>query len=194
MTRLFDHADVAGADGWQLDSDSNLATLGERSWLDVAVKENSMGGKRFMDDGRSLYEYGEEFLVACPSCGAMARVGPPETARRALSPTLIAPRTVSCTGCAFRQHWRGSQLSINGPKDWYFGLPLWLQISCCGNVLWAYNLAHLEFIENYVSATLRPRRPWRTRSAASMLPQWVTAAKHRAAVLTAVERLRARCA
>ena len=47
-------------------------------------------------------------------------------------------------------------VAVGGPVDWYFHLPLWLQAPCCGETLWAYNAAHLDFLfENYVRATLR---------------------------------------
>ena len=55
-------------------------------------------------------------------------------------------------------------------------------------MLWAYNDRHLDFLQRFVSATLRERRPVHS-SLVSRLPDWVKAAKNRAAVKTALGRL-----
>src|SRR5260370_39279346 len=73
-----------------------------------------------------------------------------------------------------------------GPTDWYFQLPLWLQTPCAGEILWAFNSAHLSFLESYVPARDRRRLPNVNRSAASRLPMWIKSAKNREAVLHAI--------
>lgn len=79
--------------------------------------------------------------------------------------------------------------------DDYFGLPLWLQAPCCGELLWAYNADHLSFIEGLVRAKLRERRPsasgaWQNSALSSRLPAWLKSRKHRDEVLACVDRLR----
>jgi hypothetical protein len=77
---------------------------------------------------------------------------------------------------------------------------VWLTIPCCGELLWAYNEEHLDFIERYVSATLRERAAApagsevsvRNSSLASRLPSWMTAAKNRRRILAAIATLRHR--
>jgi hypothetical protein len=76
-------------------------------------------------------------------------------------------------------------------------MPLWLVTPCANDVLWAYNLRHLELIESYMAATLRERRQaatygWPNSSLVSRLPKWVGAAKNRVQVLKAIARLKAR--
>jgi hypothetical protein len=73
---------------------------------------------------------------------------------------------------------------------------LWLQVPCAGHTLWAYNLAHVEYLERLVSAGLRLRhRPVDTtyvnKRLAARLPRWVLSAKHRATVLRGLAELRA---
>jgi hypothetical protein len=145
---------------------------------------------RFLDDGSTIYEFGEEFLVVCPKCGSMAKVTSGETASEKINNQLFAPRKVMCLSCVFRDTWSGKQLSVGGNFDWYFKLPLWLQISCCGETLWAYNYRHLQFLEDYVAAKLRERKPNSTRSTASRLPQWIKSAKNREEVLKAIGKLK----
>ncbi|MCU0240403.1 MAG: hypothetical protein MUC29_13265 [Pyrinomonadaceae bacterium] len=147
---------------------------------------------RFSDNGKLIYEFGEEFLVVCPKCNSLAKVGLPETDSEKINNRLFAPRKVFCLSCLFRDTWTKKQISIGGNFDWYFGLPLWLQISCCGETLWAYNYKHLEFIENYVSANLRERTPNLNKSVASRLPKWIKSAKNRDEILKAIKKLKSK--
>ena len=84
---------------------------------------------------------------------------------------------------------------IGGAHDPYLRLPLQLQTRTRHGVLYAYNAAHLDWIEAFVAAPLRERRIDRgmaNRSIASRLPTWIKAAKNRDDVLRALGRLR-RC-
>ena len=70
-----------------------------------------------------------------------------------------------------------------------------LQTACCGEILWAHNLQHLAYLESYVSATHRDRKPdyrdgCRNGTMASRLPGWMTSAKNRTEVLRCIQRLR----
>ena len=59
----------------------------------------------------------------------------------------------------WQNNYKAQRNSSCGILDHFFGLPLWLQTSCCGQVLWAYNEAHLNFLESYVQSRLRERLP-----------------------------------
>ena len=80
------------------------------------------------------------------------------------------------------------------PVDPFFGLPLFLQAPCCGNVLWAWNLEHLDLLTTIVGAALRERDRASTVTSndtlLGKLPRWVKAAKNREAVLACAGRLR----
>ena len=84
----------------------------------------------------------------------------------------------------------GGGIAVGGNFDWYFRFPLWLEISCCGETLWAYNEKHLEFIEKYVAAKLRERVPNINKSLASRLPDWIKRAKNRDEILKAIGKLK----
>jgi hypothetical protein len=73
--------------------------------------------------------------------------------------------------------------------DSCFGLPLWLQTTCAGHVLWAFNARHVAYLKEFVSADLRERRGTVNASVASRLPGWLKQAKHRGEALRAVGRL-----
>jgi hypothetical protein len=126
-----------------------------------------------------------DILVVCPKCGGCARDAAREGGHRRLS----------CTGCAHVADLlpEGKYKSMRS----HFGLPLWLSAPCCGEVLWAYNREHLDFIEAYVGATLRepvrnPEWGWRNQSLASRLPRWMKLATHREEILRTVHELRAK--
>jgi DNA-directed RNA polymerase subunit RPC12/RpoP len=73
--------------------------------------------------------------------------------------------------------------------DPYFGLQLWLQAPFDSNILWAYNLDHLEYLKNYVGAKLREAASGGKYALAWKLPNFIKAAKNRDAILKAITRL-----
>jgi len=131
-------------------------------------------------DGRTLLDFGSEFLVACPRCAAQAWVrdrgaeAEPSTRARPARfgiGQIGANVALTCANCGLSRFWAAAApgeltavdpkryppgvVAVGAPVDWYFHLPLWLQTPCCGETLWAYNAAHLTFLEDFVRATLR---------------------------------------
>ena len=158
--------------------------------------------RRALDDS-TLLEFGGEFLVTCPRCSARAWV-------RDRGPAAEPRIALICSHCGLSQFWAPAEpgvLTAADPKryppgvvalgaavDWYFHLPLWLQIGCCGETLWAYNAAHLDFIESYVRAKLREHargeHGWSNQALANRLPRWMKDAKNREDILKCVQKLR----
>jgi hypothetical protein len=150
--------------------------------------------ERFRDDSDTIYSFQDEFLVQCPSCNSCAvvrRIDPENT-------DWFAPRRFSCKACGCSKDWSRREIArpwYSEPVDDYFHYPLWLQIPCCGETLWAYNQRHLDFIEAFVRAELRERKPdeqygWSNRSLFSRLPKWMQSRKNREAILKAIAKLR----
>ena len=104
-------------------------------------------------------------------------------------------RRVTCAGCGYvaladrTKHRVGAR-----PADEHFDLPLWLQARCVGEVLWAYNEAHLAWLEQFVAARHRERQePYSgNKTMASRLPRWMKSRENRSAVLSKLSELRAR--
>ena len=107
-----------------------------------------------------------------------------------------APVSLACSHCGHSRGWTPSRPGVlhstnvarwpgyvifGPPVDPYFRLPLWLQARCCGALLWAYNPLHLQWLEEYVGASLRERAAgeygWSNQSLASRLPQWMRSAR-----------------
>jgi hypothetical protein len=162
------------------------------------MSEATTKNERFLDEGTKIYDFYDEFLVVCPKCARLAKVVIDEAEFVKLSTRKLlkhrnrfyAPRRLICLNCLHRDLWNGNQILTGASVDWYFRLPLWLQISCCGEVLWAYNRNHLGMLENYVGARLRERTAKGRNSFLSKLPKWLKSAKNRGEMLKAIKKLK----
>ena len=153
-------------------------------------------------DDSTLLDFGSEFLLVCPRCAGRAWV-------RDRGPAAEPRVALTCPHCGLSQFGAAAQpgqlaagpkryppgvVAVGAAVDWIFHLPLWLQLGCCGETLWAYNAAHLAFIEDYVRAALREHargeQGWRNRALANRLPRWMKDAHNRDDVLKCVEKLR----
>ncbi|MEV4184431.1 hypothetical protein AB0J28_23695 [Streptosporangium canum] len=102
-------------------------------------------------------------------------------------------RRLRCRECGYFKDETVGSAVVGGPVDPFFQRPVWLQASCCGHVLWAYNVRHLDLLEAYVAAKLRERgdlAAWAPTSLVERLPTWLKTAKNRAEVLRTIGRLR----
>jgi hypothetical protein len=150
--------------------------------------------QRFRDDGRSHFSYLDVILVTCPKCASAGQVLPSGVSRAYPKVPAFAPRRFSCAASLHRAESHGGILTFGTDgRDPYLRLPLRLQARTRHGMLYAYNSAHLDWIEAFVAAPLRERRVESgsaNRSIASRLPPWVKSAKNREEVLRAVARMR----
>lgn len=142
-----------------------------------------------------LYRFSTLFLVRCPRCGKKARVvirdeysDGPQTLPQLRTDLLFAARRLVCTHCGYTAEWHHRKLKVDGPYDWYFRQPLWLQTPCCGEVLWTLNEEHLDFLEEFVRAGIR--ESYGNATVASRLPVWMKSGHNREEVLHCIEKLR----
>ncbi|MER7338599.1 hypothetical protein ABT403_12175 [Streptomyces sp. NPDC000075] len=156
-------------------------------------------GNRFRDRRESKYgdDFLDEVLVRCPRCGGCATITPhpeiPADDNAVGAGRRPFRRRLRCTGCGFFKDQKVDSAVVGSPIDPDFQRPLWLQASCCGNVLWAYNLRHLDLLEAYVRAKLRERgelAPGAPMSLVERLPSWLKAARNRTEILRTIKRLR----
>jgi hypothetical protein len=150
--------------------------------------------ERCEDNGETIYSFQYEFLVQCPRCNSCAfvrRIDPENS-------NWFTPHRFSCLACGFLKDWSEREIARSwdgAPADDYFHYPLWLQAPCCSQILWAYNLRHLDFIEEFVRAKSRERTPdekygWSNRSLFSRLPKWIKSRQNREEVLKAIAKIR----
>jgi len=159
-----------------------------------------MNKPRFRDGARQLYDFLDEILVVCPACkgSAAVRTYGPALPAGVAGGGLFQARRLVCERCSYVWEWArvGVALPVTGEQvcDPFFHLPLWLQTSCCGKTLWAYNRRHRQFLEEYIRAELRekessPRAGYHNQGLANRLPEWMIVGKHRQAVLRALFKL-----
>jgi hypothetical protein len=132
---------------------------------------------RFRDGGKSIYEFVDNVLVECPRCKKCATM--------TWEPFKSRPKLV-CEKCGLVAV--SPTVSYGRPE--ICGVSLWLKTGCCSNTLWAYNRDHLDFLENYVSASIREQLPNINRSLVSRLPAWIKSAKNRESILNCINKLR----
>jgi hypothetical protein len=141
-------------------------------------------------DGASWYAPVDVYArVRCSGCGRWLE------ATRRMHPRRRHARRLPlrCSGCgattdAPAMPWR---FLLRMPHDPFFGLPLWLQASCCGETLWAVDEGHLATLRHYVAAKLRERTPNVNASLPSRLPTWMKLARNRDEILACIDRLSA---
>ena len=135
-------------------------------------------------------------LVQCPRCASCSHLHRLNRDNRLLGYRLL------CSKCVYETDWlliRDGWLPMpsKGPKLDGFELELWLQVPCCGEILWAYNLEHVNFLEKFISAEIRGRRQnpqygWSNGSLQSKLPKWMLTGGKRDTVRKGLAALRER--
>ncbi|WP_125077846.1 hypothetical protein [Rufibacter latericius] len=123
--------------------------------------------KRFDDTGESYYDFLNKRIVYCPSCSC---------------PVDLVKNRIACLKCGFNKAF--SRILLEGD------LKLFLEVECCGHLLWAVNIDHLNFLESYVESSLRERIPNINQSMASRLPNWIKDAKNRIPIHKCIKKLR----
>lgn len=149
---------------------------------------------RFTDAKLTLASFLDEILVACPRCAGRARVTPEPGSDGA----MFAPRRLVCASCGLARATKAKKVALGArgtPRDAYFGEPLWLRASWGRKTLWAYNLRHLAYLEEFVRAELRAHS--RTNPACSncslvsRLPKWMKDGGNREPILAMIAELKA---
>ena len=120
-------------------------------------------GKRIFRTIPNLKKPKDKIRIKCEHCGDSVEHVPRNIERRV---------TINQQGSA---------------KDPIFGVSLWLQEQIKGNLFWAYNIDHLNYLEEYISADLRIREGM---TMAAKLPQFIKESKNRERLLKLIGRLR----
>lgn len=150
---------------------------------------------RAQDDGRTLRTYFSRVLVRCPRCDKLATV-------RNLEDEITADRPygtyrLQCESCTNRAEVAPTWYAFGNIRgrivDPFFQAPLFLQRDTRLGTVFAYNEAHLAWLEQFVSADLRERTHLDGNANSSMnsrLPRWMKLARNRDEILQAIVKLR----
>lgn len=146
-----------------------------------------MTDRRFQDQHKRIADFQREVWVECPNCGKKAV-------------TLIHDEKQSvqllCAHCG-RNKRISTKVSLYGitghwrlPANAYFGAKLWLIHPFKNEVFWAYNEAHLTYLEAYIGASLREHKDRTHFTLLEKLPKFYHDVKNREALLKIIKKLR----
>lgn len=148
-----------------------------------------MKTERFNDDNKRLTDFRTEVLVVCPTCGRQAEASVDYTNKKS---------RLQCVFCGYNKE-KTTEARLLGVKGdievaahVYFSAELWLVHTFKDDVVWAYNYAHLDYLESYISAKLREHKERSHFTLLEKLPKFYHDAKNRSALLKLIGKMRRR--
>ena len=99
---------------------------------------------------------------------------------------------ITCGACKSTRTYEFKWYKYRNEKatDPYFGFDLWLQAKIKDNILWLYNIDHLNYLKEYVEAKLREDDGRYKYSMITNLPQWVKTSKNRELIVKKLNKLK----
>ncbi|MFV9482250.1 hypothetical protein ACNI3T_00355 [Christiangramia sp. ASW11-125] len=135
----------------------------------------------------NLIRYRLELKRNCSKCGADIQKSIPNLKKKKKTVS------VSCENCGNTEIYEPRNIKYTmifndqiGAKDPIFGVSLWLQENLKGNIFWAYNFDHLEYLRNYISADLREREGM---TLSAKLPKFIKDKKNRTKLLKLIDKM-----
>lgn len=142
---------------------------------------------RFQDQNLRLKDFQEEVAVTCPKCEkkAQATVNFEEKKAKLVCSHcgFYESKSTLLTHLGFAAHFQTS-------ADSYFGADLWYAASFKNDYFFAYNEAHLLYLEQYIGAKLREHKDRSHFTLLEKLPKFYHEAKNREALLKLIEKLK----
>ena len=144
---------------------------------------------RFQDKNHRLSHFQNHVDVVCPGCGKNAAATADHEKKQA---------RLYCPHCGFSKIATTTTevLGIRGdlkiPAHEYFGAKLWFAAPFKNEEFFAFNPEHLDYLEAYISATLREHKDRSHFTLLEKLPRFYHEAKNREALLRLIAKLRAK--
>lgn len=143
-----------------------------------------MSLNRFQDENLINSDFYKEVLVVCPKCSKKAIATVNFEAKNA---------KLFCENCFYSQN-STTEFRKNGTievaANRYFQADLWLITSFKNDIFFAYNYAHLDYLERYISATLREHKDRTHFTILEKLPKFYHDAKNRTGLLKIIAKLK----
>ena len=138
---------------------------------------------RFQDENLLLSHFYQEVCVVCPACFKKANATVNKETKTA---RLI------CESCSCNKEITtiSGNCTIEMPANQYFEVELWLQAPFKNDIFWAYNSNHLEYLERYISATIREHKDRTGFTLLEKLPKFYHEAKNRESLLKIIRKLK----
>lgn len=141
---------------------------------------------RFQDENLILSDFYKEVWIVCPTCE-----------RKAIATVNFDTKTARllCVNCGFNKETStllSENISIQIPANHFFKAELWLKASFKNELFYAYNNEHLEYLERYISATLREHKDRTHFTLLEKLPKFYHEAKNREGLLKTITKLKSK--
>ncbi len=139
--------------------------------------------------------YSLEFARNCPECGKRITVNINKVTQKKQS------MKIPCKNCGFTESYIPKYVKreiiygdIKNGKERFFNADLWLKKEYRGNLFWATNYKHLEYLKEYIQAKIRISDysyidfHWNMTMVAK-LPQFIKSGKNRESLLKIIQQL-----
>lgn len=141
---------------------------------------------RFRDENKVLAAFYDEVWVVCSACSM-----------KAIAKINAETKTVRlfCVHCGFNKEIStalGKYGSIQMPASQFFDADLWLSTTFKNELFWAYNSAHLYYLDRYISAGLREHKDRTHFALLEKLPKFYQDAKNRDRLLKIIKHLKSK--
>lgn len=150
----------------------------------INLKVKMKQANRFEDENLVLADFFNEVLVVCKAC-----------AKKAVATTNIETKKIRlfCVHCGYNKEAYAEvdqHTFIIKPANQFFDAELWLQSDFKKERFWAYNDKHLDYLERYISATLREHKERGHFTLLEKLPKFYHEAKNREGLLKIITKLK----
>lgn len=142
---------------------------------------------RFIDQKKRFNDFQTEVAVYCPKCKkkALATVDYEEY-----------KANLFCSHCGYHER-TSTEIMVQGMKSslrqnaaYFFNVDFWYVASFKNDFFFAFNEAHLLYLEQYIGAKLRERKDRSHFTLLERLPKFYHEAKNRDALLKIIEKLK----
>ena len=143
---------------------------------------------RFTDKNYRLTNFENEVWVVCPSCEKQTIATINEARKQA---------RLLCTHCGknktaptMHTYKKDKTLEVKQAAHLFFDAKLWFSALFKGEVFWAYNPEHLNYLEQYITAKIREHKDRTHFTLLEKLPKFYHEAKNREALLKLIAILK----
>lgn len=139
---------------------------------------------RFQDRQFKLTDFQDRVLIVCPRCNQMAE---------ATADYKDKTAKLICSRCGFNKQkstMLDQKANLITSAAYYFEADLWLSASYKEHHFFAYNEAHLLYLEEFVRAEIRENKDRKCFTMVEKLPKWMISSKNRLSILKLIQTLK----
>ncbi len=136
------------------------------------------GNERFQDGNKRGSDFYSEVWVRCPICQKKGVANADYSLKKA---------RLVCYHCSFNKE---IEIRVQMPAHLFFDAELLLQAPFKNEVFYAYNKEHLDYLEQYIGASIREHKDRTHFTLLEKLPKFYHESKNRNALLKLIDKLK----